>query len=108
MQIYQYKDIGVAGDVINHTSGTISLGACRRIYAQTVLDTNSGYEVAVKPSQSATATCSKASCVGVVSNNGTQECNLGPGNWYLAYRVYNGATAATGGAADRIVIQKQG
>ena len=108
MLFYLPKDIGNANVALTHTAGTINLGWCRQAIPQAILDTNSGFAVAVKGSQSAAATCSKSNCAGILLNDGAMQIDLGPGVQYLAYRVYNGATAAAGGASDKLAVQLKG
>lgn len=103
-----YRRIGDVNGSFTATAGTISLGRCRQILAQAILDGNSGYEIAVKPTKDASGTCSKGNCSAVLTDNGTYETVLGSGNWYLAYRCYNGATAAAGTSTNLYAVEKRG
>jgi hypothetical protein len=106
--VYHLQLIGQTSQSLTATSGTVNLGACKKANVQAVLDGHGSYHVAVKPSASSTATCSKGSCAAVLSNLGTYEANLGANTHYLAYRVYNGATGATAAATDKLAIEKLG
>ncbi len=106
--VYHLKVIGRVEENLTATSGTVSLGACRKANAQAVLDGHNSYHVALDSSLSAAATCSKNSCAGVVSHLGSYEANFGAGSHYMTYRVYNGATGATGSANDKLIIEKLG
>lgn len=103
--------IGCANKTMTATAGTVSCGSALKANVQVFLDTNSTYDVAWKPVTSATGTCSKNNCAAVVTDNGTYEA-VRPGGgtqtWYLAWRVYNGATGIAGGAADKCAVEKLG
>lgn len=93
---------------MNATSGTLALGYAKRAIIQVTMDGNATYEVAVKAPVAVTGTCSKNSCGAVLSDLGAEEFNLGAGQKWAAWRVYNAATAATGTATDKIIAQLQG
>lgn len=107
-----FRFLGVVTGNFDADAGTIACGTtARKINMQVTLDTNSGYEIAVKPVTSSTATASKQSCSAILSDLGTYECLRPAGGrrqWYMAYRVYNGATAGSGGADDQYAIEQLG
>ena len=99
--------LGKVIEAVAATSGTIAVTKCRVANIQAVMD-GSGYDVALLPSTSAAATCSKNSCAAVISNLGTYEARMRNSNYYIAYRVYNGATAATGATGDNLIVERLG
>lgn len=108
---YRLRSIGIVNGALTATAGTIACSTARRANFQVTLDSNDSYEVVVSPVRSATGTCSKNNCAGIVTNLGTYEGlkpTAGCNNWWLAYRVYNGATAAAGGASDKYALEKLG
>jgi len=103
--------IGKVNGSFTATSGTIACGNALKAYMQPVLDGNSTYTIAVKATQSASGTASKANCGAVVANRDTYEAIRpagAPGNWYIAYQVYNGTTATAGSSTDIYAVEKMG
>ncbi len=105
-----YKILGQTTKNLTTTAGTVNCGTVRVVDAQASLDGNSSYEVALKASMSGAATASKNNCNAVLSDLGAESFVRpgGYGTWYLAYRMYNGATAARGTATDKLVATKRG
>ena len=105
--VYEYKQIGKVNGDFGSTAGTVNLGNCRGVNFQVVLDTNTGYDVAVKHSTAAGETASKGNFHAVVTNNGVYE-----GRWhsggvthYLAWQSYNAASAITGTNGDKYTAE---
>lgn len=94
------------------TTGTINCSNAREVNLEIVMDVNSGYEVAMKPTTSAAGTASKTNFDAVVTDNGTYEtprpAGSGSSAWYIAYQVYNGAAAANGSTGDKYAGGKWG
>ncbi|MFA5376446.1 MAG: hypothetical protein WC455_11940 [Dehalococcoidia bacterium] len=94
-------------------SGTVNCGNARIVSMQVVLDGNSTYEVAVRATTSATGTVGKDSMAACISDNGVwgtiRPSGAGANDWYLAYKTYNGATAATATSAnDKYAVERWG
>lgn len=106
-----FRYLGCVNKTLTATGGTMPCGKALKGNVQVFLDTNSTYDVAWKPTTSAVGTCSKNNCAAVVTDNGTYEAVRPAGGaqtWYLAWRVYNGATGAAGGASDKCALEKLG
>lgn len=104
-----YTFLGNAVKSMNATSGTIPVSNGRQVNVQVNLDGNAAYEVAVLPVDAATGTCSKANCAAVLSDLGTYEASKKLyGGYYIAWRMYNGATGAAGTAEDKIMVERYG
>lgn len=107
MPEYNPKFAGATVKTLIHTSGTVSVGSPHfKANVQAVLDGNSTYHVAVMPVESAAATCSKANCAAVLSNLGVYEFWPSSNQKYIAWRVYNGSSAITGTATDKLIVEK--
>jgi hypothetical protein len=104
----RYKYLDSAEKNMNATSGTLCVSPCRLAKVQVILDGNAGYDVAVKPTDNIIGTCSKNSAAAVLTNLGAEPFKFGYGTHYIAWRVYNGATAATGTATDKIIGERDG
>ena len=104
------SSLAVKNGTFVHTAGTIRLPTgCRSALVSLGLAANAGYTVAVKQSVSASATASKANCSRILATLNTGDTNIigrpaGAGIWYLAFRIYNGATAAAGSSSDKYAI----
>ncbi len=94
-------------------SGTINCGNARIVNLQVIMDTNSTYEVAARVTTSATGTVSKSSMAACLSDSGSWETKrpsgAGGSDWYIAYKTYNGASAATATSAnDKYCAERYG
>lgn len=109
MNVFKY--IGCANGALSDT-GTIACGNAVIGNLQVFLDSNSTFDIAVKPTTSATGTASKNNCSAVLTDNGCYEVARPAAgvrtNWYLAYRVYNGSTAGSAGDYDKYALEKLG
>ena len=105
-----YNYIGKVNGSFNHTAGTVPCGKAEKVNFQVVLDGNASYEIAVMPVKTAVGTASKANCAAVLPDNYTYPCYrpAGPDEWWMAWRVYTGASAITGTATDRYAVEKLG
>ncbi len=94
-------------------SGTINCGNARIVNMQVVMDTNSTYEVTVRATTDASGTVSKNSMAACISDGGAWETirpsGAGGSDWYIAYKTYNGASAATGTSSnDKYCVERYG
>jgi len=105
-----FKYIGKVNGSFIHTAGTVPCGKAEQVNFQVFLDGNSSYEVAAMQVQAAAATASKGNCSAVLKDSEVFEAirPAGPENWWLAWRVYNGASAITGTANDKYAAEKLG
>ena len=106
----RFRYMGVVNGALTATSGTIACGNALQVNFQPILDTNSAYEVAVKPVTSGAGTASKANCAAIVTDLGMYTAyrpSCG-GNWWLARTIYSGATAIKGSGFDKYTLEKLG
>lgn len=107
----RFKYLTVKNGAMTATAGTVSCLGADRVNFQVFLDTNSGYEVAVKPVTTALGTASKNNCAAVLANNDVYVAvrPADTGQWWIARRTYNNATgAAAGSAFDRYAAELWG
>lgn len=107
--VTRLKHLGVVSESLTGTAGTISVGRCREVEVQVILDGNASHEIAVRPTKSASGTVSKDSAAAVLADMGAVNFKIGNNDWYVAYKVYSGASVATGtSASDKIIVEKLG
>jgi len=107
----RYRILGKTVTSLIATAGTVNLGRCQSVDIQAVLDGNPSYEVAINPTDVATATCSKDNCYCVISDNGsTDPIPLPPGatTKYFAYKVYSGTSIGGTSANNKLTAMKLG
>ena len=106
-----YKYIGSVNGVLG-THGTVACAQALKVNLQVTLDGNSSREIAVMPVYSAAGTCSKGNCAAVLTDLGTYEANRpagAGGNYWIAYRAYDGASIASGTSVnDKYIAEKLG
>ncbi len=111
---YQYISLGTPViKTLTGTAGTIPLTGCKQVNLQACLDANSGHEIALRQSNSSTATVSKASPEQVVTDLGVATFRFsglnGSVTKYLAYKVYNGSSVAIATSAnDKLIAERLG
>ena len=112
--MYRYVSLGApVVEPLSGTAGTICLTCCKQVNLQACLDVNSGHEIALRQSNSAAATVSKASAEQVITDLGVAQFRFtglnGSVKKYLAYKAYNGASVASAtSSSDKLIAERLG
>lgn len=106
------RTIGVVNGNFGATAGTIACGNAHIVNIQVKMEVNSSYEPVFKPVKANTGTASVNNGGGYTSDGGTyritRPAGSGAGGWFVAWRMYNGATAAAGSTGDKYLVEKLG